>query len=489
MNIQIPTIMLKYYLLFILFLPSLLAAQIGIGTTSPDPASILDVTSTTQGVLFPRMTTAQMNAISSPTKGLTIFNSETNSYYYNDGSVWVELEGAVKRDNYKLVKTIADLSDELTLGGGSQYLLKTNFLYEINGNVTVNFPINLNGAYVEGVDTGSDILVNNTSGSLFTGSGGGSIRNLTINGNKKQIFNITGGTLVANNVIFSSASSLGRLTGLDLVFFSISQYVNNTTGFAVSNIGSFFMNNTFWTATNQGTFMTLTGTFNNLQMANGRVVADSGETGLNVNANPTVSNSALLSGLSFVGDGRLVNGYTAANTFSGYNFSKQWDVNCEGIPVETDGNASANFYSTSTLITGFSQTITGTNPVEIQGNGTFSAQNLFRFKVAEDEGYNRLTYTGRKGRNFQLTASLSVRVNNAAGDYYAFVFAKNGEVITESNAVVYIDSNTQIQNVALSSVVNLSANDYIEVFVQKLTTKDGNGNDSLVIFSENVSIK
>ena len=143
MNIQIPTIMLKNYLLFILFLPSLLAAQIGIGTTSPDPASILDVTSTTQGVLLPRMTTAQMNAISSPTKGLTIFNSETNSYYYNDGSVWVELEGAVKRDNYKLVKTIADLSDELTLGGGSQYLLKTNFLYEINGNVTVNFPINL----------------------------------------------------------------------------------------------------------------------------------------------------------------------------------------------------------------------------------------------------------------------------------------------------------------------------------------------------------
>lgn len=484
MNIQIPTIMLKNYLLFILFLPSLLAAQIGIGTISPDPASILDVTSTTQGVLFPRMTTAQMNAISSPTKGLTIFNSETNSYYYNDGSVWVELEGAVKRDNYKLVKTIADLSDELTLGGGSQYLLKTNFLYEINGNVTVNFPINLNGAYVEGVDTGSDILVNNTSGSLFTGSGGGSIRNLTINGNKKQIFNITGGTLVANNVIFSSASSLGRLTGLDLVFFSISQYVNNTTGFAVSNIGSFFMNNTFWTATNQGTFMTLTGTFSNLQMANGRVVADSGETGLNVNANPTVSNSALLSGLSFVGNGTLVNGYTAANTFSGYNFSKQWDVNCEGIPVETDGNASANFYSTSGLTTGFTQSISNDTGVEIQGNGAFAAQNLFRFTASG--GNNRLTYTGRKGRNFQLTASLSVRVSDAATNFYAFLFAKNGVLITESNAVVLITSDTQIQNVALSSVVNLEANDYIEVFARRLT---GSGDDDLIIFSENVSIK
>ncbi|WP_028376599.1 hypothetical protein [Leeuwenhoekiella sp. MAR_2009_132] len=476
--------MLKNLRFLLFILPAMVFAQVGIGITSPDASSILDVTSSTRGVLLPRMTTAQMNSIASPVKGLTIFNSETNSYYYNDGTIWVELAGAVKRDNYKLVKSVADLSDELAAGGGTQYLLNTNFLYEINGIIPINFPINLNGAYVEGVDSGSDILVNASGGSLFNGSGGGSIRNITISGGSNTVFNLTGGNLVVNNTIFSGASSLGTLTGLNLVFFNVSQYVNNTTGFTVSGIESFFMSNTFWTDTNQGTFMTLTGTFDNLQMANGRIVADAGEIGLNVSSNPTIVNSGLLSGLSFVGAGTLVNGYTAANTFPGYNFSIKWDVNCEGIPVETDGNASANFYSTSGLTTGFTQSISNGTAVEIQGNGAFAAQNLFRFTASG--GDNRLTYTGRKGRNFQLTASLSVRVTGAADNFYAFLFAKNGTVITESNAVVYIDSNTQIQNVSLASVINLEANDYIEVFVRRLT---GAGSDDLIVFSENVSIK
>ena len=43
-----------------------LYSQVGIGTTSPDVSSVLDLTSTTQGVLTPRMTTVQRNAISSP---------------------------------------------------------------------------------------------------------------------------------------------------------------------------------------------------------------------------------------------------------------------------------------------------------------------------------------------------------------------------------------------------------------------------------------
>ena len=51
--------------------------SVGIGTSSPNSSAILDITSTTKGFLPPRMTTAEMNAISSPQIGLMIFNTDT----------------------------------------------------------------------------------------------------------------------------------------------------------------------------------------------------------------------------------------------------------------------------------------------------------------------------------------------------------------------------------------------------------------------------
>ena len=47
--------------------------QVGINTTSPDASSALDVFSTSKGILYPRMTFAQRNAIATPTPGLIIY--------------------------------------------------------------------------------------------------------------------------------------------------------------------------------------------------------------------------------------------------------------------------------------------------------------------------------------------------------------------------------------------------------------------------------
>jgi hypothetical protein len=48
-------------------------AQVGIGTTSPHASAALDITSTTKGLLIPRMTAAQRVAITTPSQGLIIF--------------------------------------------------------------------------------------------------------------------------------------------------------------------------------------------------------------------------------------------------------------------------------------------------------------------------------------------------------------------------------------------------------------------------------
>jgi hypothetical protein len=62
--------------------------------SSPDASAMLDVKSTSKGLLIPRMTTVQKNLISSPANGLLVFDSDTNSFWFFNAntSSWVELK-------------------------------------------------------------------------------------------------------------------------------------------------------------------------------------------------------------------------------------------------------------------------------------------------------------------------------------------------------------------------------------------------------------
>jgi hypothetical protein len=65
-------------------------SQVSINTdgSDPDNSAMLDVKSTTRGVLIPRMTTAERDAISSPSNGLMIYNTSINKFNYYNGSGW-----------------------------------------------------------------------------------------------------------------------------------------------------------------------------------------------------------------------------------------------------------------------------------------------------------------------------------------------------------------------------------------------------------------
>jgi len=60
--------------------------NVGIGTTVP--AAPLDITSTTGGILIPRMTGTQRDAISSPSEGVIIYNLSTHLINFYNGSAW-----------------------------------------------------------------------------------------------------------------------------------------------------------------------------------------------------------------------------------------------------------------------------------------------------------------------------------------------------------------------------------------------------------------
>jgi hypothetical protein len=58
---------------------------------APAASAILDIRSTTSGVLFPRMTTTQKNAIATPAAGLVVYDSTTNKLCCYNGSTWNDL--------------------------------------------------------------------------------------------------------------------------------------------------------------------------------------------------------------------------------------------------------------------------------------------------------------------------------------------------------------------------------------------------------------
>src|SRR5690349_9216479 len=61
---------------------SLAQNNVGIGTTTPNASSILEVQSTTQGVLVPRMTTVQRLGIAAPANGLLVFDTNVGCFFY-----------------------------------------------------------------------------------------------------------------------------------------------------------------------------------------------------------------------------------------------------------------------------------------------------------------------------------------------------------------------------------------------------------------------
>ncbi len=72
---------------------SIYSQNVGINTSGalPDASAMLDVVSTTKGVLIPRMTTAQRNAIAAPAEGLLIYNLDCKDINLYNGTAWISM--------------------------------------------------------------------------------------------------------------------------------------------------------------------------------------------------------------------------------------------------------------------------------------------------------------------------------------------------------------------------------------------------------------
>ena len=77
---------LPVYILVLAISPAILASQVVVGSGAPDGSALLEVQSNTGGVLFPRLTISQRDAIPAPAVGLVLYNTGTNCLEINVGN-------------------------------------------------------------------------------------------------------------------------------------------------------------------------------------------------------------------------------------------------------------------------------------------------------------------------------------------------------------------------------------------------------------------
>ena len=472
-------------------------AQVGIGNTAPDPSAMLDITSTTSGLLTPRMTTAQRLAIVTPVDGLIVYDTTMKFFFHYNSttSSWIRISSESNgRLNFKRIKSTdvlaTVLAAELSAGGGSKYVLNTTTYYEINGTVVFNFPIDLNNAYVVGLDANEDKLVK-TSGNLFDGATGGTVKNLTIVVSSGLAFNLVGSGNTENFIfrdsIVANCSNVGTISGFGLVFFAIIQYSGNSTGIVYNNITRLLLSNTAWFGNNLGIFEKFTGTFSLIQKQGGFCEVNLAAIGVDVSSNPTITNDAVMETVVFTGTvttGMYVKGYTPS-IYAGYNFNNKWSVTCSGLPVEGDRFSSSNFYLDRT-VTYPTNNFSALNTA-YKLSGTTIATNLYR--MSDGGVSNRLVYNGQKTRTFTVTSSVSMQVGGSGVTDFLFFFVKYSSagvasIVTSSET--FIDSNSGfVQSFPISGTVQLSAGDYVELQGARV-----NGtNKTLTFNSYNMSIR
>src|SRR5678816_3240921 len=97
---------------------SVTAQRVGIGTTTPHSSALLELKSTNRGVLIPRMTTAQRDAIVSPAEGLMILNLYDKCVDIFDGSSWIKNCGMRLTGTDTLT---AEWKQRASLGSGSKF--------------------------------------------------------------------------------------------------------------------------------------------------------------------------------------------------------------------------------------------------------------------------------------------------------------------------------------------------------------------------------
>ena len=224
--------------------------RLGVGTASPHVSSIVEMNSTTQGFLPPRMTYSQRNAILAPEQGLVVYC--TNCGYYGElqvfnGSAWANMVG----------QTPAVAVGQAALGGVVVYIFPPGHPNYVEGQV--------HGLVAATADIGSYIwsgTLTATGTSTAFGTGQANTNAIIASGGSGSYaakaaddYSITSGGVVYNDWYLPSRGELAHiLQNASLIGGFASAYYWSSSEFSVNEAYCYFSPwcNCTWLASKDG---------------------------------------------------------------------------------------------------------------------------------------------------------------------------------------------------------------------------------------------
>jgi hypothetical protein len=367
---------------FILLCTYFVSAQVGIGNSNPQAA--LDITSTNEGLLIPRV--ALVNTITAtvdtPTASELVYNTASSGsapnnvipgFYYWDGSQWVSIKN-----------TTTSASSEWSLTGNSATVDGTNFM-----GTTDDVPFN--------------IRVNNqkagkiaSTGQTFLGYQAGNVNTALFNtgiGYKTLFSNTTGSYNSANGyrALYSNTNGDSNTAN------GHGALENNSTGYTNTAIGfiALYSNTTGFHNTANGVQALISNTTGHHNSAVGVDVMLNNSTG---NFNTAIGHSA--------GNGNIPNTTGSYNTFIGYNAASDNAARTNCIAIA--GNSNLAFG--------------GVNRVRIGNNSMTSIGGQVAWTTISDERVKENVQNDVKGLDFILklkpvTYNYSIEKSNKVQNY------------------------------------------------------------------------
>lgn len=253
-------------------------------------------------------------------------------------------------------------------------------------------------------------------------------------------------------VNFVNVPNIGTIKGASNFVYDKGAFLNSKGMKFDGTIGTIALNNSLFSGDGlSGNILDVLSTctiIRRFRVIYSSIIATSSTIGINVNSSATIpSESYILDTINFSGGGTYLSGVAVTD-------NKTLFVNCKGISNTAE---ISQYYMNGNATT---TTISATNtPVKVSGTTT-SASITQKFTNTNNRG----TYNGSFTRYFKVTATLSLEsgTNNQIGCY----IAKNGSVLGDSEVYGTTSGTGRAENIVVQTLVELSENDYIEIFVE-----------------------